>query len=371
VTASADAPYPELKKTHTMARRGRPWTDYKPPAAASVWAVIEGYGRYHTLVTAIDLGVFDTLDRIGAATGAELAGELGVSAEHLTTLVEGLVGMGFVERRGGCFELNDTARRYLTSDGPASMAALIPVAPGPLGNWERLADTVRRGMPARPVDDDPAAFYVPLVEATFTTVLRAATRADRFVHYSALDAPRVLDLGAGGAPWAIAVLTACPNATAVVNDLPGVIGVAARKLAEHAVAERAELRPGDYFEIGIEPGAFDVVVLGHVCRAEGADRARLLVERAFAALRPGGLVVVSDYFADRQRAHASHALMMGVTMMASTRRGSVPTFGEAAGWIRATGFEAVRLIEPIGFQYAFVARKPPTPVAEPLAEEHS
>ena len=110
-----------------------------------------------------------------------------------------------------------------------------------------------------------------------------------------------------------------------------------------------------------------MVVLGHVCRAEGADRARLLIERAFTALRPGGLVVVSDYFADRQRAHAGHALMMGVTMMASTRRGRVPTFGEAAGWIRATGFEAVRLIEPIGFQYAFVARKPPAP----LAEEHA
>ena len=68
---------------------------------------------------------------------------------------------------------------------------------------------------------------------------------------------------------------------------------------------------------------------------------------------------VSDYFADRQRAHAGHALMMGVTMMASTRHGGVPTFGEAAGWLRAAGFEAVRLIEPIGFQYAFVARKPP------------
>src|SRR5688500_11975719 len=150
--SSADAPYPELKKTHTMARRGRPWSDHKPPAAAPVWAVIEGYGRYHTLVTAIDLGVFDTLDRLGTATGTVLAGELGVSAEHRATLLEGLVAMAFVEHRVGRFGLNDTARRYLTSDGPASMAALIPVAPGPLGNWERLADTVRRGMPARPVD---------------------------------------------------------------------------------------------------------------------------------------------------------------------------------------------------------------------------
>ena len=40
-----DAPYPELKKSHTMANQGRPWTDYKPPPAAPVWAAIEGLGR--------------------------------------------------------------------------------------------------------------------------------------------------------------------------------------------------------------------------------------------------------------------------------------------------------------------------------------
>src|SRR5690606_34594504 len=150
-------------------------------------------------------------------------------------------------------------------------------------------------------------------------------------------------------------------ATAVVNDLPGVIDVAARKLAEHDLADRAELRPGDYFEIELEADAYDIAVLGHVCRAEGPERSQQLVDRAFAALRPGGLLVLSDYFADRRRAHNGHALMMGVTMMASTRRGGAPTPGDAAGWLRTAGFEAIRLIEPIGFQFAFVARKPFTP----------
>ena len=47
--AYRDTPYPELKKTHPMAHVGRPFTDYKPPAAAPVWAVIEVLGRYHVL----------------------------------------------------------------------------------------------------------------------------------------------------------------------------------------------------------------------------------------------------------------------------------------------------------------------------------
>lgn len=354
-----DSPYPELKKTHTMARTGRPWTDHKPPAAAPVWAVIEGYGRFHVLVSALELGAFEVLDRLGPATAEQLAAEVGVSAPHLRTLLGGVVATGLLDHRHGRFELNDTARRYLLRDGPASMADLVPVSPGPLDNWRRLAETVSRGAPAEPIDDDPAGFYVPLVEGTFTTINRCAMRADRQLRYSALDRPKVLDLGAGGAPWAVAVLTANAGADAVVNDLPVVIDVAARKLEERGVADRAELRPGDFHTIDLEPGEYDLVVLGHVCRTEGVDGARHLIERGFDALRPGGRLLLGDYFVDDSRSAAAHSLMMGATMMASTRRGATFTYGEVAGWLRGAGFEAVRLIEPIGFQELFVATRPP------------
>ena len=318
--ANRDAPYPELKKTHTMAHVGRPFTDYKPPAAAPVWAVIEGLGRYHVLLAALEIGVFEALDKAPAGTGmtaGELAGRLGLPVLHLESLLDSVVALGLLDRVVDGFMLNDAARRYLLVDGEASMAGLIPVAPGPHENWTRLADTVRSGRPATPIDDDPAAFYVPLVEGTFTTMWRCATRADNRIRYSALDAPRILDLGAGGAPWSIAMLEACPAGRATVNDLDGVIGVARRKAAEHGVADRCEFRPGDFHTVELEDSCYDIVVLGHVCRTEGPDGARRLVERAYAALRPEG---------------------------------------------RDAGFEALHLIEPIGFQFAYVASKPRIPL---------
>ena len=269
---------------------GRPFTDFKPPAAAPVWAAIEGLGRYHVLLAALELGAFEALGEAPDAgmRADELAGRLDIPALHLEALLDSVVALGLLDRVVDHFRLNDAARRYLLIDGAASMAGLIPVAPGPHENWTRLADTVRSGRPATPIDDDPAAFHVPLVEGTFTTGWRCATRADLRMRYSALVAPRVLDLGAGGAPWSIAVLQACGDGRATVNDLDGVIAVARRKTAEHGVADRCEFRPGDFHTIPIEDGAYDIVVLGHVCRTEGPDGARHLVERAYAALRPEG-----------------------------------------------------------------------------------
>ncbi len=366
-----DPPYPELKKTHTMARAGRPWTDHRPPAAAPVWAAIEGLGRYYALAAALELGLFDALAAAdeGPVTGnspggsqslvtaADLARRLGASEPHLESLLDSVTAMGLLERTGGTYGLNDTARRYLTRDGPASMAELVPVAPGPVGNWTRLADTVRTGRPAAPIDDDPAAFYRPLTQGTFTTVWRSAARADLKIGYSRMRAPRILDLGAGGAPWSIAMLEACGDGRAVINDLDGVIDIARAKAAEHGVADRCQFRPGDYHAIDIEDGGYDIVVLGHVCRTEGPAGARRLIDRAYGALRPEGRVVLADYFVDQLKANP-HAVLMGLTMMTSTVNGFPIASRQAAAWLADAGFEAVRLIEPIGFQFAYVAAKP-------------
>ena len=343
-----------------MAHVGRPFTDYKPPPAAPVWAVIEGLGRYHVLLAALELGVFEALDEVPAVgiTAEALAERLDLSALHLESLLDSVVALGLLDRVVDHFRLNDAARRYLLIDGAASMAGLIPVAPGPHENWTRLADTVRSGRPATPIDDDPAAFYVPLVEGTFTTMWRCATRADQQLRYSALAAPRILDLGAGGAPWSIAMLEACGDGWAVVNDLDGVIDVARRKTAEHGVVDRCEFRSGDFHTVRIEDGAYDIVVLGHVCRTEGPVGARGLVERAYAALRPEGRIVLADYFIGPSHKTNPHAVLMGMTMMASTVNGFGVTTETATGWLRDAGFEAIHLIEPIGFQFAFVAFKP-------------
>ncbi len=353
-----DAPYPAVKNTHTMARVGRPWTDYKPPAAAPVWAAIEGLARYHVLVAALELDVFDTLQHLGPSTVEVVNDEIGASLEHLRTLLDSVVVLGLLDQVGGVYELNDAAKRYLVSDGEATMAALVPVAPGPHDNWTRLADTVRSGRPATPIEDDPAAFYVPLVEGTFTTMFRCAMRADLKLRYSAMRSPRVLDLGAGGAPWALAILDGNAGATATVNDLAGVLPVAETKAAELGLTDRIEWLPGDFHDVSIDDDSYDIVVHGHVCRTEGERGARHLIERAMTALRPEGILVLADYFCDVDRKLNPHAVLMGATMMASTVEGNGFTAAQYATWIRDTGFEAIRLIEPIGFQQQFVAVKP-------------
>lgn len=355
---STDSPFPELKKTHTLARRGRPWRDFKPPPSGPVWAIIQGYGSYWMLVAAIDLGVFDGIEALGPCTVETLADRLEASPAALQHLLDALVTFGFLDQVEDVYELTETAERYLCASGAASMATLVRVAPGPLENWTQLSDTIRSGAAVNPIENDPASFYGPLVQATFATQFRAAGRLGLRLGWARRPGLRVLDLGAGRAPWSIALLEQSSGSTAVVNDLDAVVGLAESMVAERSMSDRVEIRPGDFHQIDIEPQDYDVVMLGHVCRMEGDDAAAALVARAFAALKPGGQVVLADYFADNTRKYNPFGVQMGITMLANTRRGGLITYDQVRGWLADAGFEFIRLIEPIGFNQVFVAVRP-------------
>lgn len=353
-----DAPYPELKKSHTAAHKGTPWSDFKPPASAPVWNIIQGFGNYWLLCSAVDLGVFDLLQELGPTTLSPVAERLAIPERSTLFLLDGLVAIGMIEQYRDVYKLGDLAKRYLTTDAPASMAALIKVAPGPLENWEDLAATFTRGTPEHPIEDDPEGFYIPLVEATFPTMLRAATRADLKIGYTRTPNLRLLDLGAGGAPWTVAVLGQNPSATSVVNDYEGVLRVAKRRIDEAGVGDRATYLPGNFHEVELAPGSFDLVILGHILRTEGDAGAVHLMRRAFESLRPGGRVIVSDYFRDNTRKFNPFGVLMGVTMVAATRQGHTFTNRQVTDWLREIGFESIRLVEPIGFNQMYVASKP-------------
>ena len=353
----ADPPYPEIKKSHTMARAGRPWRDRKPPPSGPVWGVIQGVNAYWALVAGIDLGVFDALEESGPVTSSDLAARMGVSPKHLQHLLDAFVTMQFLEQLDGIYQLTETAERYLCTDGAASMASLVRVSPGPMENWTGLADTIRNGAAASPIEDDFTGFYGPLDRATFATQYRVATLTGFRLGWRKRPGLRVLDLGAGLGPWASAVLDQSEGSRAVVNDVPEILALAEDSFVERGLSDRVSFLPGDFHKVPLEQDGFDVVALCHVCRTEGPDASPTLIKRAVSALRPGGTLLLADYFADNERRLNPFGVQMGLTMLANTRQGGVLTHEQMYNWLSDTPLERVRLVEPIAFNQVYTAIK--------------
>ncbi|HLI15745.1 MAG TPA: methyltransferase [Acidimicrobiales bacterium] len=322
---------------------------------APIWRLIQGLTAYFSVVAGDELGVFAALAD-GPACPAVLARRCGAHEGRLASLLDGLVAAGVLERDGERYALTPTAAAYLVP-GPGYLGALLRTSPGPLENWPALAATVRGAPPPRDVGAD-GSFHAELVRATFPAQLAAARATVRELDLRpARTAARILDLGAGGAPWTIALLEAWPGATAVVNDLPPVAEVAAEKLAAAGLQARASILEGSYFEVGLEADAFDVVVLAHVCRAEGEAGARRLVARAARALCPGGELLLADYPVDEDGRGPAQAQLLGVTMTANTRQGRAFTWSQARAWAEDAGLGALRVAAPLPPTSVLLARK--------------
>jgi SAM-dependent methyltransferase len=261
-------------------------------------------------------------------------------------LLDALVCLGLLERNDGSFSLSDVSADFLVPGRERYMGDLVLHSPGRHENWPVLAETVQGGKPAFPVDED-VRFWRDIGAAAFGTQLAIARRTAQLAGLCG-DAPlRILDLGAGGAPWAIALLQALPNATGVANDLPGVADLARDSARLHGVADRLTVQEGDFQLTGFPAASFDVVVLANVVRTEGEECAPRLLLRAAGWVKPGGTVLVADYFLDEDRRAAQTALLLGATMMANTRRGRTFTVSRHRIWLRDAGFGEVTVLEPL------------------------
>jgi ubiquinone/menaquinone biosynthesis C-methylase UbiE len=323
----------------------------RPADPAAIWRVINGYTTYWIVVAAVGLGVFDELD-VRSDTIEGLAVRLGCDRARLQMMCDTLVGLGLLERdRDGRYGLVVDSATFLVAGRERSMRELLLYSPGPHENWPALADTIRGAPPPVPAGE---SFSVNLVQATFPTQ-RAVARAlvsELGPFYT------VLDLGAGAAPWTVGLLEGAPGTRATVNDLPGVLPVARAMLREHDLAERCAFLEGDYHAVELPQAAFDVAVCAHVLRLEGPAGATRLLQRAAAALRPGGTVVIADYFLDDDRRGPLNALLLGMTMTAAVPGAATYTRGEVGRWLTDAGFEGIECRSPLPFQDVMIARTP-------------
>lgn len=245
-----------------------------PSASASVWRLLDGHASYWAVAGAVAAGV---LDAPPPADDARLA-----------PVVALLADAGLIDRSSGT----------LTPDGErvSSMAGLLLGSPGRHENWLALGDTLRGIAPPHPVDDD-VAFRVALARAAYPVQHELATR-----------------VAAHLAP----VLPQDP----VVADLSPALDDAPRAWSEVFSATRlgdwpAHARP--ITQSRAEPAA-DVVLVPHVCR-EG-DPVGVLSD-ALGLAKPGGYVVVADYFLDAPDPdRARRAAVLGLTMVANTTKGT-------------------------------------------------
>jgi hypothetical protein len=301
------------------------------------------YRSSSVLFAATELGLFTAIAR-GVTTAAELARDRGAQPEPLRLLLESCAAEGLLVKEGETYRNTPATEAFLVRDRPTYAGHGLKYAENLYGAWGRLADLVRTGRPTIA----PESILGDDKEKTRAFVLAMHERAKGMSAVLPHGADfsgrrRLLDVGGGPATYSMALVQGNPGLTSTVLDLPGILEVTREIVAEHGFSDRIELRPGNYLTSEFGTG-YDAVLLSGMMHRETADTCRLLLRKSFAALDPGGLVVVSDvFFENDQKNSPPFAIHFALNMMLTSDEGSAHAKTEMARWMADAGFGQVAL----------------------------
>lgn len=308
------------------------------------------------LAAAADLDLFSALAG-KPLTAKALSHKTRSDLRGLTILLDALTALHLLAKRGGCYSLVPGVEAFLTADGLRSVLAMAQHQANCLRRWTQLARVIRTGRPAKRVSSvrgeagDREAFIGAMHDVS-------APAADQVIQaIQPLQFHHLLDVGGASGTWTMAFLRACPSATATLFDLPEVIPLARRRLAQARMARRVTLVDGDFMTDTLPPGA-DLAWVSAIVHQNSRAQNRRLFAKVRKALTPAGRVVIRDILMDSTRTRPVTGALFAVNMLVATEGGGTFTFDELRQDLetaRFTNAKVVRLDE--GMNSVVVAEK--------------
>ena len=304
-----------------------------------------GHVEARIIQASVQLGLFDC---IGDQTldAMQVAGALRTDLRATELLLNSLTALSLLQKTGEQFSLSAASKTYLVGNSPNSLCGMIRFDASLWNCWERLADAVRSGKPARPANmyqDDPGETET-FIQAMDSLV---KARGDAEVLGHALDWEKVtdlLDIGSGPATYPIHLSRRFPKLRATIFDLPGTLKITERYVREAGLEPRIKLVSGDYRNDPI-PGRHDAILLSNIIHGEGSKENQKLMIKLAANLKSGGRIIIKDHILDEIRANPPVGAIFSLLMLLTTASGRCYSFNEVKSWFENAGLSHVRQID--------------------------
>jgi predicted O-methyltransferase YrrM len=303
---------------------------------------IRAFQESRVLLTAVELDLFTAVGEGAAAEDA--AALLHTDPRATAMLMNALVSLGMLEKRGEVFVNSPDAARYFVKGSPDDQRMATMHSVNLWTRWSTLTACVRTGVSA---DQPETADRGPDWTEAFIAAMHAnaSGRAAEVIRAvgGAAGIRRMLDIGGGSGAYSIAFAQANPGLRAEILDVAAVVPLARKYIEEARVSDRVSPRVGD-LRAGNYGTGYDLVFISAICHMLGPQENRELFASSFAALAAGGRIVVQDFILEPDRTGPRQTALFALNMLVGTRHGDTYTEEEYASWFRDAGFAGIERV---------------------------
>jgi hypothetical protein len=326
-----------------------------------------GFWASKTLLTAVKLELFTQL-ATQSLTGSEIKHRLGLHDRSLYDFLDALVAMGFLQKKGNkehaVYSNAPDAELFLDKCKLTYVGGLLEMANNRLYPfWNFLEEGLKTGTPQNEIRTGRSTLFEELYQdknktREFVNAMGGA-QAGNFIAFSTgfdfSGYKTFCDIGGSGAQLSAHVVSNNPHMRCISFDLPQVFPIALENLSKMGMADKVEVRSGDFFTDPF-PMA-DVITMGNILHDWGINDKKMLIGKAFDALPKGGAFVAIENIIDDDRSKNLFGLLMSLNMLIETAEGFDYTASDFDSWAKEAGFTKTYLMPLTGPASAAVAIK--------------
>jgi len=314
------------------------------------------------LLTASEIGLFADLASNGATTAEELGERVGIPPRGRHDFLTALVALGLLEKQDGRYANSPVASSHLIPGGATYMGGFLNRANRVLyPAYGKLTEAIRTGEPQVPAaadgefermlaDPQQSQTYLHMMDSVNGLVAPLLLEAYDFSGHTDL-----VDVGGCRGNLSANIWRAHRHLNPTVFDLPAMGPHLAAHMASMNPVPPVNFRGGNFFLDDLPEG--DVITCGHVLHNWSPAERQVIIRKAYAAVRPGGVFMVYDAMLDDDNIDLANTLV-SINMLLVTQGGSEYPISDAKQWFAEAGFVDIEA-RPLGTTDTLViGRKP-------------
>jgi predicted O-methyltransferase YrrM len=328
-----------------------------------------GFFASKTLLSAMELGLYTKLGK-SSLTRQEIEVRLNLHPRASEDFLDTLVSLGLLARDG----LGDQAKYRNTAETAAFLdraslrylGGILEMANHRLyHSWGSLTEALQTGKPQNEIKTakNKADLFTALYEnpqrlEEFMSAMAGIQMGNFMALAEKFDFTKhksVCDVGGASGACSIAIARKHPLVKCISYDLPQVAPIAKRVVEAAGLSAQVSIQAGDCFS-GAYPKA-GVITMGNVLHDWDLAQKKLLIQKAFDILPPGGCLIAIENVIDDERKKNAFGLMMSLNMLIETEGGFDYTGAQFKSWCLEAGFKSTEVMPLTGPASAAIAYK--------------
>jgi hypothetical protein len=319
-----------------------------------------------TLLSAVELDLFSILG--DGLTAPQIAQQLDLHERGRDDFLDALVSLGLLSREGdgpgAVYSNTPETAAFLDTHSPAYLGGILKMSSKRLyGFWGSLTEALHTGLPQNEIkaggrtlfdivyaDPSELELFLSGMSGVQLGAFHALCDAVDLSGYSTF-----CDIGGADGTLAAIIAKTHPHLTGSVLELGPVLPIADAYLAHEGVGDRVSGVAGDFFAGDFPPA--DVYIMGNVLHNWDEAEKQTLIDKAYAGLPSGGILVAIEAVIDDARRLNTFGLLMSLNMMIELPGGFDYTGAQFDTWARRAGFARTEVRHLAGPTSAAIAYK--------------